>query len=116
MSEVKKDTNQANSAQESGLGMLVRIFWMMFGNLILILLLVGIFYSEKRSLSLKDYIYWVIVILLIITRYVDIKYLGGLTAKGSPASISVWYRYAIVLVIGSGSLWGLAHITKYFFS
>lgn len=116
MSEVKKGSNQTSDSQESGIGILFRLFWMAIGNAILFLFLIGIFESEKRSLGLKDCIYWVIVILLLITRYVDIKYLGGLTARGSPALVSHWYRYAAVLIICAGLLWGLAHITKYFFS
>src|SRR4030042_5257305 len=109
MSEVKKDISQTNSKQESGLGMLFRLFWMMAGNLITFILLIGIFLSENRALGIKDCIYWAMIVLLIITRNVDIKYLGGLTATGSPASISVWYRYAAVLTIGAGLLWGLAY-------
>jgi hypothetical protein len=116
MSEIKKDINQTNNAQESGLGILLRIFWMMIGNVILFLFLVGIYESEKRALSLKDGIYWVIVILLIIIRYLDIKYLGGSTARGFPASMSHWYRYVAGLIICAGLLWGLAHITRYFFT
>jgi hypothetical protein len=116
MPEVKKDVNQTISAQESGLGMLFRIFWMFLGNVILLIFLVWIFENENKSLGIKDVIYWVIVCLLIITRYIDIKKLGGLTITGSSASMSVWYRYAVFIAILAGLLWGLAHITKYILS
>lgn len=116
MPEVRKDTNQASVAQEKGIGILFRLFWMAIGNIILLILLFGIFESEKKSLGLIDCFYWLIAILLLIIRYADIKYLGGLTASGSPALMSHWYRYAVVLLIIAGLLWGLAHITKYFFS
>ncbi len=116
MSESKKDVNQTISAQESGLGMLFRIFWMFLGNVILLILLIWIFENENKSLGIKDLFYWAIVCLLIIARYFDIKKLGGLTVTGSPASMPVWSRYAVIIVILAGLLWGLAHISGYFLS
>lgn len=112
MSEVKKVVNQTNSKQESGLGILLRLFWMMAGNLLAFITLIGIFQSESSTLDAKDLIYWALIILLVITRYIDIKFLGGLTASGYPASISAWYRYASVLFIVAGLLWGLARFSK----
>jgi hypothetical protein len=114
MSEVKKDINQTNNIQGSGLSLLMRIFWMMIGNVILFIIVIGIFESGKGYLSLKDGIYWILVILLIITRYVDIKYLGGTTVTGLPASMSHWFRYVAGLIICAGLFWGLVHIANYF--
>lgn len=115
MSEAKKDLNQTISAQESGLGMLFRIFWMFLGNVILLIFLIWIFENENKSLGIKDMIYWIIVCLLIIARYIDIKKLGGLTVTGSPASMSIWYRYTVFMAILAGLLWGIVYLIKYFF-
>ena len=94
--------------------MLVRLFWMVIGNFILFFIALGIYDSEKKGLGLKDAVYWIIVILLVLTRRIDIKYLGGLTAQGTPASMSHWYRYVVGLIICAGLIWGLAHTANYF--
>ncbi len=114
MPELKKEIYSENSKQGSGLCILLRIFWMVFGNLILFLIAFTIYEDKKAVLNLRDGIYWIIVLLLIIVRYIDIKYLDGLTAMGSPASMSHWYRYVVGLVICTGLLWGLAHLLNYF--
>jgi len=114
MKEVKKEAYPTNDKQSGGLSFLLRIFWMMFGNLILFLIVIGIYEGEKATLNLRDGIYWILVLLLMVVRYIDIKYLNGLTAIGAPASMRHWYRYIAVLTICAGLLWGLAHLANYF--
>ncbi len=114
MPEVKKDINKTSGRQESGLGMLFRIFWFFLGNLILIILLVWILETVDKSIGLKDLFYFITVFLLLAVRYFDITFLNGLTAKGDPASISHWYRYAIALTAIAALLWVIVHVAKYF--
>jgi len=114
MTEARKETYPTNDKQSGGLSLLLRLFWMTVGNFILFFIAFGI-YSGKKGLGLKDGIYWIIVLLLIFTRYIDIKYLDGLTAQGTPASMAHWYRYVAGLILCAGLIWGLAHITNYFF-
>jgi len=115
MTEIRKETYPTNNKQAGGLSLLLRLFWIAIGNFILFFIAFGIYDSEKRGLGLKDGIYWIIVILLMLTRHIDIKYLGGLTAQGTPASMTHWYRYIAGLTICAGLIWGLAHIANYFF-
>ncbi len=113
MTEIRKETYPTINKQGSGLSLLLRLFWMVIGNFILFFIAFGI-YSSEKALGLKDGIYGISVLLLIITRYIDIKYLDGLTAQGTPASMTHWYRYVVSLLIFAGLIWGLAHAANYF--
>ena len=88
MTEARKEPYSANDKQGGGLSLLLRLFWMVIGNFILFFIAFGI-YSREKALGLKDGIYWIAVLLLIFTRYIDIKYLNGLTAQGTPASMTL---------------------------
>ncbi len=114
MAESRKETYPTNDKRGGGLSLLVRLFWMVIGNFILFFMAAGICASEKKGLDLKDAVYWIAAILLALTRYIDIKYLGGLTAQGAPASMTHWYRYVAGLIICGGLIWGLAHAANYF--
>jgi len=116
MKEVKKETYPPNNKQCSGLGLLLRIFWMVIGSMALFITACAIYEGKKATLNLMDGIYWIIVFLIIIARYIDIKYLDGLTASGSPASIHHWYRYVAGLIICAGLIWGAAHLANHFFT
>ncbi len=114
MAESRKETYPTNDKQSGGLSLLVRLYWMVIGNFILFFMVAGICASENKGLDLKDAVYWIAVILLVLTRYIDIKYLGGLSAQGAPVSMTHWYRYSAGLMICAGLIWGLAHAANYF--
>ena len=120
MAENKKTSNQNNNVkvnvQVGGLSLLLRLFWMFIGNIVLFLIAVGILMGENRPLGLRDGIYWITVLLMIAIRYIDIKYLKGVTASGlSLATMTDWYRHATGLIICSGLIWGIAHTIKHFY-
>jgi len=54
--------------------------------------------------------FWLIALGLILTRYVDIRYLKGETADNKPATLKHWRRYSVILVIAAGLLYLLAKI------
>ena len=113
MAQSRKETYPTNDKQGGGLSLLVRLFWMVIGNFILFFMVCGIVASQNKGLGLKDAIYGIVIVLLVLTRYIDIRYLGGHTAQGTPASMTHWYRYSAGLVIGGGLVLGLAHIANY---
>ncbi len=47
---------------------------------------------------------------LVAVRYADIRYLGGRTAEGVPATMAHWRRYVLVLMVASTAVWLTAHI------
>jgi hypothetical protein len=60
-------------------------------------------------LSMPDVIYWTLVLLMLVARYVDIVRFRGVTAYGEPATMVHWRRYALGLIVGSISVWVLMH-------
>ncbi len=113
MAQIRKEPFPTSNKQGGGLSLLVRLFWMVIGNFILFFMVCGICAGQNKGLGLKDAIYAIVVVLLVLTRYIDIRYLGGLTAQGAPASMTHWYRYSAGLIIGGGVVLGLAHIVNH---
>ena len=53
-------------------------------------------------------VYWLNVGLIVAARYVDIRYLGGLTTELKPANLGHWKRHTAALVPLAAGLWALA--------
>jgi len=111
-------SNQTQSKQLAGepeaiggLGLIVRIIWLMGGNMALFMLAVLAYH--KGALSGLDVAYWAIVVGLIVLRYMDITRLNGLTSKSEPATLAHWRKYTVLLLVASASVWGLAHGLPY---
>ena len=95
-------------------GCFLRIFWMLIGNAILLACAYGIIQHRSSLLSMADALYWATVGSLLAARYIDIRYLYGLTAEGDPATMAHWGRYATVLGVVSTGLWLGAHAMAYY--
>lgn len=81
---------------------------MAFGNLALFM--IGILIIQRRSFSIFDMAYWLVVVALIVVRYVDITRFGGRTASAEPATLGHFQRYALGLVVGAASVWAGVHL------
>jgi hypothetical protein len=86
---------------------LVRLAWILGGNILLFFLAISI--MKRQAFSVFDAFYWATVAALIVLRYIDISKLHGETANGEPASMRHWVRYVVLLFVVSAGLWGLAH-------
>ena len=102
--------NQTTDKQRGALAILARIFWMFLGNFILMICVAHIVMGESSSTRTSDIIFWCVVPAMIITRFLDIKFLDGQTVTGEPATLSHWRKYAIALIIISAMIWAAAHI------
>jgi hypothetical protein len=104
-----------HSKQETGYGCLVRLCWMLFGNVAL--LICAKFISDHKGLvlSLADLAFWFIAALLVGIRYFDITKMDGLTAAEKPASLADWRRYIFYLGLFALVLWGVAHGIAYLY-
>ncbi|MBM4037959.1 MAG: hypothetical protein FJ290_05545 [Planctomycetes bacterium] len=90
-------------------GCLVRLAWMLFGNVALFV--AGTFIARHTTgfLSLADAGFWAVVALMIGVRRVDIARFKGQTVMGEAATMSHWRRYVAVLLLVALVGWGLAH-------
>jgi len=95
-------------------GCFLRVFWMIIGNAILLACVYGILQHRSSLFSIADALYWAVVASLLAARYVDIRYLYGLTSEGDPASMDDWRRYAMVPGVVSTGLWLGAHAMAYY--
>jgi hypothetical protein len=104
--------NQTTDKQRGVLAILARLFWMFFGNFVLMVCAANIFMGESSSTRTSDIIFWCVVPAMIIVRFLDIKFLDGQTTTGEPATLSHWRKYAIVLAVISAVIWAVAHLFK----
>jgi hypothetical protein len=103
------DRSNGNSTQVAGC--LVRIFWMVFGNLILVLTAIAIIQTQAGfALTFRDAIFAATAVFMPAVRYVDICFLHGKTSDGQSATLSDWNRYAATVLGASLALWLLAHV------
>jgi hypothetical protein len=111
-SKNKSISNSDNAPIQGQDRLFARIFWSLIGNIILVFLAVKIF-QKQTLLSIFDLLYWVLVPLLVMVRYCDIKYLKGITVEGLPATMTQWRKYVKYLVFISTGLWLLTHIISF---
>jgi hypothetical protein len=98
-----------SSKQETGLGCLTRLSWMLLGNVGILISSVSIAKHNGSFLSYADLAYWLIIAFVIGIRYIDITRMQGLTATGEPATINNWRRYVLYMGIFACVLWGIVH-------
>jgi hypothetical protein len=110
---MSKQIDQTNDRQGGILGITLRLFWMFFGNAVLFISSIFIFEHESATLHIVDAVFWITVAALILVRYLDIKFLGGLTATGIPATIANWRKYVALLLICSTAVWVISHAVNY---
>ena len=92
-------------------GCLLRIIWMVLGN---IGLLVCAYLIANRAggffaFSARDIVYGTIIVGLIVSRYIDVRHVGGATVFGTPASMATFRRYLVILFVVALCLWVAAH-------
>ena len=112
---MKKQNDHPTEKYDSMLGLMARLYWMLVGNMTLFIVTIFIFLNQGKMFNAADVIFWVTVALLVLTRYLDINLLGGLTATDKPASMANWRKYTMFLLIGSTAVWGLSHAINYLF-
>jgi hypothetical protein len=106
---------QTLDRQSTAAGVVARLFWMLFGNALLAFALVFILHNESGFLHTADGVFWITVAVLVLVRYLDIRFCGGLTATGAPASSRHWVKYVVLLLAVSTTAWILAHAANYVF-
>ena len=111
------ETKSSQSPEQVGcMGFILRTLWLMLGNMGLAVIAIFIIMNHLPLFSLYDLLFWVVVVLLIIVRYVDIAYLHGGDQYGDPATMKHWRKYAVLLPAISLVMWAIAHGVAFYFS
>lgn len=105
--------DQTADKQSTGLSILMRLFWMFFGNMVLFISVILIFQHEGGWFHTADVVFWITAAALVFVRYLDIKLCNGLTVMGRPASTAHWIKYVAILLISSAAVWGISHAVNY---
>jgi hypothetical protein len=111
--QIINKADSSSSKQDSILGLLARVFWMLYGNLIPMISIIVILQHKGSMFHAADLVFWITIAALILVRYLDIKFWGGMTAAGGPATMADWNRYTAALLIGSAAVWVLSHVVSY---
>jgi len=82
----------------SGSGCLVRSLWTIVGHAVLLIFVLLIFEKNARCLSIYDGLYLLVIVLIILARFIDIRFLKGETVYGQPASMAHLRRHIFVVV------------------
>lgn len=107
--------NAENVAPTSGLGLIVRLYWLMLGNAALFFLAVLIAEKNPPFPFMFDIIYFATVASMILARYLDVRVLGGTNGEGKLATIQDFRGYAAMLLGVSLLGWIAANAVKRFF-
>ena len=86
-------------------GCLTRSVWMFGGNGLLAYLVFYVIHHPSRSAVIPGLIYAGTIVAMIIVRYADIRFLGGETAEGKPATLAHWRKYSIILIVAALIVW-----------
>jgi len=97
---------------KSGVRWLVRFCWMVVGTVILAFS--AAFIVRHDSLGVADGTFWLAVLLMAATRFVDILYLGGETVEGRAATPRDLCRYLILMPFVTALIWLCAHAVARF--
>jgi hypothetical protein len=92
-------------ADARGISTLARLYWMLVGNGILVLLALAITQDRHQRALTTDAAFWAVVASLLVVRYLDVARLGGKTASGEPASLGDWFRYSRRLLLIAAVAW-----------
>ncbi len=105
----------SSPSANGALAVFLRAFWMLLGNMILVLCAFTIAKGQAQF-SRADIIYWMTVPLVLAARHVDINRYGGKTAAGERATLSHWRSYAVFLICSTAAAWAVAHGAAIFFA
>ena len=112
-----KESPSSQSPEQVGcMGFILRSLWLMVGNVGLAVVALFIILNHPPIFSLYDLLFWAIVVLLIIVRYIDIAYFHGGDQYGDPATMKHWRKYAVLLPAISLVMWSLSHGIGYYFA
>ena len=107
---MENEQTEDRAANTSIVGCLIPVFWMLAGNGILAVCAVAIASKGTGDFAAVDVFYWLTVGCLVAARYADVRYLGGRTTEGTPATMAHWRRYALIVIVASTVVWITVHL------
>lgn len=107
---VQKD--DASEYERPVVAELCRMTWLAFGPAGLIFSAAAVSKDPPGRYSVTDVLFWGITVLVVLTRFLDIRFFRGRTTDDKPASLSDWWQYSIKVGLFAVALWFIAHWAK----
>lgn len=96
-----------SSEAQSGVAVIVRLFWMFLGNIGLIVFSFRI--AQTRGSSSANIVFWATAVAMVALRLIDIRFLRGQTTTCVRATMRDWWRYLAGVAGAAAVLWILGH-------
>jgi hypothetical protein len=93
--------------QQSFVPALLRAFWMLFGNGVVLVIALMIARMPPWSLSWRDLLFAASVGCLVWARWLDTRRYGGTAADGGPMTLALLLRWTATVVASTLALWVL---------
>lgn len=99
---------QTNST--SGIAPVGRMFWMLIGPALLFVLGFGIALGERGWFTLKDIVFLVVLVGMILGRLAEFRGGDPRTAAGEAATQAHFRRYSVIVILGGLGVWTGANL------
>ncbi len=100
----------ATEQTTSPLPILGRLFWMLLGPMVLLMLTVKIIQTGTSWFTPVDIAYLVVLAGMVLARWLEFRSGEAQTSTGEPATPAVLKRYVLVASVLGLSLWGSANL------
>jgi hypothetical protein len=87
------------------LSALVRMAWI-FGGIALIYC--ALFIAQAKGGTMTEAVFLLLTILIVLIRFIDIRFLNGETLDNKPATLRHWRRYGALMLAAAAALYGIA--------
>jgi hypothetical protein len=94
------------------IGVFLRLTWMVLGNVALAISLFPIAQGRPVFFSIADGVFWAMAAAVAAARFADVRFCGGATVSGTPATMEHVRVHATSLAFVAAIAWGLAHIVS----
>jgi hypothetical protein len=88
----------------------VRLSWTFFGPVVLVGYLAWLLRTDPHPLAPSSLAFWVLVLLLVLARFVDVTRYGGETSTGTRATLTDARRFAAAVVGVAAAAWLGVHL------
>ncbi len=89
-------TRTQTTDEQPAIGYVVRLYWMLFGNVALFFIWLDV--ASSGGVGSADLVYGAVTLSLLLARWIDIKKLNGMTTRAQRATQADLRRYAIGLL------------------
>ena len=101
-------SGQETEQSQSLAGCLIQLVWGIGGFGMLVILWVTIMRGAQWTFTVKDVLYWAVVLGMIAARHIDVTRYHGGTTTGAPATARTVGLYALGLLGAAGLFWCIA--------